>query len=156
MTDEQWMSLAMKAARDGIAAGQTPFGACIVRGGKLIVAVHNVVLAATDITAHAEVNAIRQACGVLQSVDLSSCVIYSTCEPCPMCFAACHWAKLDRIVYAAEIADAKVAGFNEMPLSNQQMKQQGQSPIQIVPNILRDEGRKLFAEWLATPGHRVY
>src|SRR5437588_11290140 len=99
MSHEHWMRLAIETARHGIEQGQTPFGACIVRGDDLIVASHNVVWQTTDITAHAEITALREACRALRTIDLSGCTIYSTCEPCPMCFSACHWARLDRTVY---------------------------------------------------------
>ena len=96
MTDEHWMRLAIEKCREGIALGQSPFGAVIVRGDELVVAAHNVIWQSTDITAHAEVNAIRLACRKLNQVELRGCRIYSTTEPCPMCFSACHWAKLDQ------------------------------------------------------------
>lgn len=156
MTNEQLMRLAIDKAREGIARGQTPFGACIARDGEPVVSVHNVVWASTDITAHAEVHAIREACRLLKTIDLSGCVIFSSCEPCPMCFSACHWAKLDRIVYAAGITDARSAGFNELPISNVDMKRLGESPIEIVPNFLRGEALEVFRAFAAQPGRRVY
>src|SRR3954471_17423818 len=122
MTPIDWMRLAIAKAREGIAAGQTPFGACVVRGDALIAVAHNVVLRTTDITAHAEVTAIREACRALGTIDLGGCTIYSTCEPCPMCFSACHWANLDRIVCGATIAEAARCGFRELAISNSDMK----------------------------------
>jgi len=156
MSDEDWMRVAIAAAREGIAAGQTPFGAAIVRGGELVIAAHNVVWQTTDSTAHAEVAAIREACRRAGGIDLAGCSIYSTCEPCPMCFSACHWAKLDRIVYGASIADAAKAGFNELPVSNEQLKSLGGSPIQITTDVLGEECRDLFAQWLRHPNRRGY
>jgi guanine deaminase len=150
------MRLAIAKAREGVAAGQTPFGACVVRGDDLVVAAHNVVLRTTDITAHAEVTAIRQACAALQTVDLAGCIIYSTCEPCPMCFSACHWGRLDRIVYGASIADALACGFRELPISNDEMKRLGRSPVQIEGGFLRHEALELFSEWMRQPGRRAY
>ena len=150
------MRLAIETARRGIESGQTPFGAAIVRGDQLIVAAHNTVWESTDITAHAEVTAIRRACGTLKAIDLSCCTIYSTCEPCPMCFSACHWARLERIVYGAAIADAATAGFNEMPVSNSDLKRMGRSPINIVPDFMRDDCRELFELWLRQPDRRQY
>jgi guanine deaminase len=153
---EHWMRLAIAKAREGIAAGQTPFGACIVRGDETIALAHNVVLRTTDITAHAEVIAIRDACRATARIDLAGCVIYSTCEPCPMCFGACHWARLDRIVYGASIADAASAGFRELSISNVEMKRRGGSPVEITPNFLRDEAMELFEQWMRVPGRRAY
>ena len=153
---EHWMRLAIARAREGIAAGQTPFGACIVRGDEPVAVAHNVVLRTTDITAHAEVTAVRDACRALATIDLGGCVIYSTCEPCPMCFAACHWANLDRIVYGASIADAAAAGFRELSIPNARMKQLGGSRIEVVPDFLRDESVQVFREWIQIPGRRAY
>ena len=153
---EHWMRLAIAKAREGIAAGQTPFGACIVRGDEAVALAHNVVLRTTDITAHAEVTAIRDACHATSGIDLTGCVIYSTCEPCPMCFGACHWARLDRVVYGATIADAASAGFRELSISNVEMKRCGSSPVEITPNLLRDEAMELFQQWIRVPGRRVY
>jgi tRNA(Arg) A34 adenosine deaminase TadA len=147
MNDEQWMQLAINTARAGITAGQSPFGACIVRGSELITAAHNIVLASTDITAHAEVTAIRKACEKLGTIHLPGCTIYSTCEPCPMCFSAIHWARFDRIVFGATIPDAQASGFCELGISNEQMKQLGGSRVEIVPGFLAAEARGLFAMW---------
>ncbi|HZL35216.1 MAG TPA: nucleoside deaminase [Tepidisphaeraceae bacterium] len=144
MSDEQFMRMAIGKAREGMAAAQTPFGAAIARAGELIACEHNMVWATTDITAHAEVAAIRRACAVLKSVSLAGCTIYSTCEPCPMCFAACHWAKCDRIVYGAAIDDARAAGFSELPISNEQIKRLGNTPVQITGHFLREEAVELF------------
>lgn len=156
MSDEHWMRAAIDAARRGIEQGQTPFGAAIVRGDQLVVASHNVVWETTDITAHAEVTAIRQVCRSLNAIDLTGCTIFSTCEPCPMCFSACHWARLDRIVYGAAIADAAAAGFNELPVSNLDLKRLGRSPVDIVGDVLRDECRELFELWMNHPQWRGY
>ena len=154
---DHWMRRAIAKARDGVAAGQTPFGACIVRGDdEEVVVAHNVVLATTDITAHAEVTAIRAACRALKTIDLAGCTIYSTCEPCPMCFAACHWANFDRIVYGASIADAARCVFRELSISNAQMKRLGGSRVTIEAGFLRKEALELFANWMRLPGRRTY
>jgi len=146
--DKQFMKMAIEKAREGIAAGQTPFGACIVTSdGKVASCGHNEVWASTDITAHGEVNALRLACQALGRVDLSGCTIYSTTEPCPMCFSAIHWAKIGRIVYGAAISDAQTAGFNELAISNDRMKQESGSPIMIEAGCLQKECVNLFAEW---------
>lgn len=156
MIDERYMREAIAAARRGIAAGQTPFGTCIVRDGRVIATAHNAVWADTDITAHAEIVAIRAACKALRTVDLTGCDIYSTCEPCPMCFSAIHWARIDRIVFGARIADAAAAGFHEMPIANERMKTLGGSGVEIVADFLRSECAALFAEWSARPERKAY
>ena len=156
MTDEDFMRMAIAKAREGLEKGQTPFGACIVKNGDVVTCVHNVVWEATDITAHAEVHAIRKACKKLQTIDLSGCNIYSTCELCPMCFSACHWANISKIFFGAKIADAQSANFNELTLSNETMKKLGGSPIEIVPNFLQEECQKVFREWLSSEEAKAY
>ncbi|RPJ52972.1 MAG: nucleoside deaminase, partial [Methanobacteriota archaeon] len=117
---------------------------------------HNCVFAATDITCHAEIAAIRKACSVTGDVHLTGAVCYATCEPCPMCFAACHWANIARLVYGSEIQDAAGLGFRELTISDRTMKEAGNSEIEIVGGFLRDECRALFAEWSARPDRRTY
>ena len=156
MTDEDWMRQAIDWAETGIVNGQTPFGAVIVQAGAILASAHNVVWLTNDITAHAEVTAIRHACAALGAIDLSGCTIYSTCEPCPMCFSAIHWARIGRIVYGASIADARTAGFNELPISNADLKRLGGSPVEVVGGVLRDECRAQFRRWAREPGARPY
>lgn len=156
MSDEEYMRLAIRKARDGIGADQSPFGACIVRDGRVIACEHNVVWRTTDSTAHAEVTAIRAACRAVGDVKLTGATIYSTTEPCPMCFAAIHWAGIARIVYGTSIADAERAGFGELTISNIEMKRMGGSTVEIVHGLLAAEAAALFGEWLANPRHRAY
>ena len=106
-----------------------PFGAVIVKDGKIIGRGHNTVLK-EDATCHAEINAIRDASKKI-GWNLEGCTIYSTVEPCPMCFSAIHWAKIERIVYGATIEDAKKAGFNELSIENKTMKKLGKSDVSI-------------------------
>jgi tRNA(Arg) A34 adenosine deaminase TadA len=156
MDDAAYMRMALARAREGAAAGQSPFGACIVRDEKVIACEHNLVWRTPDATAHAEVTAIRVACKNANGVKLSGATIYSTTEPCPMCFAAIHWAGIARIVYGASIADAQRAGFSELAISNTDMKRLGGSTVEIVPAFLADEAVELFTQWLADPKHRPY
>jgi len=156
MTDEYFMRLAIEKARKGLKKGQTPFGACIVKEGEVVSCRHNVVWDTTDITAHAEVTAIREACKNLNTIDLSGTVIYSTCEPCPMCFSAIHWAHIEKIVYGADIADAQNAGFNELTLSNDEIKKLTRSPIELVPGFLHSECQALFREWIERSDKTAY
>lgn len=90
-----------------------PFGAIVARGSEIIAEGSNEVTASNDPTAHAEVVAIRRACASLSRFSLAGAVIYASCEPCPMCLAAIHWARLDRLVFAATRADAAAAGFDD-------------------------------------------
>jgi tRNA(Arg) A34 adenosine deaminase TadA len=141
------MRQAIAKAVEGIAAGQSPFGAVIVRDGLIVVATHNTVWRDGDPTAHAEVNCIRAAAGALASIDLSGCTIYSTCEPCPMCLAAIHWSKLDRVVFGATIADAADAGFREMQVDARLLAEMGHSPLRVEGGLLREECARLFRQW---------
>jgi guanine deaminase len=154
--DEKFMRLAIARAKEGVFKKQTPFGACIVKNGKVISCVHNKVWKDTDITAHAEVTAIREACRKIKSIDLSGSVIYSTCEPCPMCFSACHWARISKIVYGASISDARDIGFGELFISNKKMKRAGESPIKVIGGCLRRDNLELFRMWSRRRDKRVY
>lgn len=90
-----------------------PFGAVIIRNGQIVSRGHNRVLQTNDPTAHAEVVAIRDACAKLGRFSLHDCIIYASCQPCPMCLAAIHWAKIPRAVYAATADDAAAVGFDD-------------------------------------------
>jgi tRNA(Arg) A34 adenosine deaminase TadA len=156
MSEEKFMRLAIEKAREGMKKGQSPFGACVVKNGEVISCVHNVVWQTTDITAHAEVHAIREACKKLGVVDLEGCVIYSTCEPCPMCFSAIHWANISKIVFGGRIADAQDGGFSELTIPNEEMKKLGGSPVEIVAGFMKKENVELFEEWGRLEKRRVY
>jgi guanine deaminase len=133
-----------------------PFGACLVRGAEVLAVAHNTVLKDLDPTCHAETTAIRLAARRLQSYDLSGCEIYSTTEPCPMCFAAIHWARLGRVIYGTAIGEVAQLGFNELTIGNRQLQALGRSPVVIYPAFLGDECRQLLAEWDQLPGRQVY
>lgn len=154
--DESWMQRAIDKAREGIAAGQSPFGAVIVRDGRLVAEGHNEVWRNTDPTAHAEVVAIRRAAAALQTIDLSGCAIYTTCEPCPMCAAAIHWSRIDRAYLGATIADARRAGFRELTLAMRDLISRGGSRVQIIDGVLSPACAALFDEWRASPAARPY
>jgi guanine deaminase len=156
MNDSTWMRLAIDKTLEGIAAGQSPFGAIIVRGGQLICAAHNSVWRDCDPTAHAEVNAIRAAAKMLATIGLHGCEMFTTCEPCPMCLSALHWAKLDRVAYGAEIRDATAAGFSALAVPARALAEMGGSPLRVEGGWMAEECRELFQRWLKTPGHRTY
>jgi tRNA(Arg) A34 adenosine deaminase TadA len=147
MIEADFMRLAIEKTREGIAAGQSPFGAVIVCGSDVIAATHNTVWRTCDPTAHAEVNCIRAAATVLNSIALHGCTLYSTTEPCPMCLAAIHWAKINRVVFGATIADAAAAGFKELFVSANDLVVMGRSPLVVANGPLRDECVALFGEW---------
>jgi tRNA(Arg) A34 adenosine deaminase TadA len=147
MTDEDYMRLAVQKTQEGIAAGQSPFGSVIVRAGEVVAATHNTVWRDGDPTAHAEVNCIRRAASVLKTIFLHGCTLYSTTEPCPMCLAAIHWAKIDRVVFGATIADAAAAGFCELYVDAQVLAEMGRSPLKVESGLLRADCAALFDQW---------
>lgn len=153
---DDWMEIAIQEARAAIASGQSPFGAAIVRGDSLVARGHNEVWLRTDPTSHAEVVTIRRAAGALRSIDLSGCVMYTTCEPCPMCASAIHWARLDAVCYGAIIADAQGAGFSEITVPINELYERGGSRVRILPRARQAECAELFRLWLAHPAHRGY
>lgn len=156
MTNPDYLQLAVEKAREGIATGQTPFGAVIVRAGAVVAAAHNTVWRDCDPTAHAEINAIRQAAKALQSIDLSACEMFSTCEPCPMCLSAIHWSKIERVVYGATITDAAAAGFSELRVEARKLAEMGGSRLRVEPLPSRNDCRALFDLWQRSGRGRTY
>ncbi len=147
-------ALFMRAALDDIGNALQheeggPFGACLVQGNDILALAHNTVLKEKDPTCHAEINAIRLAARALGRHDLSGCVIYSTTEPCPMCFSAIHWARIDIIVYGTRIADVEALGFHELHISNRQMQRLGHSPVRLITDFMRPQCLELLQQWQA-------
>ena len=153
---EKLMHLAIAEAERGISKGQSPFGCAISLNGTIIALAHNQVVADTDASAHAEIIAIRIACKKIADIHLKGAIVATTCEPCPMCMAALHWAQVKQVYYGATIDDAKSVGFNELTLSAKSLLQQGGSPVELFPGLLQTECQALFKEWSATLGHRCY
>ncbi len=144
----KFMSRAIQAGYRGVQRGHGgPFGACVVHKEKVIAVACNTVLKHQDPTCHAEINAIRAAAKKIGSFDLSGCDIYSTTEPCPMCFSAIHWAKIGKVYYGTDILDVKKRGFNELSLSNQTLKRLGKSPVIIAPVMMKKECLELLRAW---------
>ena len=159
MTDalDAAMDRALALAALAAEADDVPVGAVVLDAhGRAVGEGRNLREQTHDPTAHAEIVAIREACRKLGTIDISGCEIYSTCEPCPMCFAACHWARLDRVIFGARIADAAACGFNELPISNREMKEKGGSPVEITGDFLRDECVELFRSWRGKEEGRTY
>jgi guanine deaminase len=114
MKDERsFLKRTFEIAEKGIMNGGGPFGALITREDKIIAKAFNKVVLLNDPTAHAEILAIRQASAWLKSHDLSDCIIYTSCEPCPMCLGAIYWAGIKKVVYSSECKDAAKAGFDD-------------------------------------------
>lgn len=150
------MQHAIEAAKRGIAAGQSPFGCAVACEGRLLVATHNTVVSGVDITAHAEINALRQACQLRSNIHLPDCVVASTCEPCPMCMAALHWARVPEVCYGATIDDAAGAGFNELRLPAKDLLRQGNSQVRLTDGVQREACAALFDDWLQSPSRQAY
>jgi guanine deaminase len=129
MNETDFIHQAIQLAVENVQNGGGPFGAIIVKDGKVIGSGVNRVTATSDPTAHAEIVAIRQACLALQNFELRGCAIYCSCEPCPMCLGAIYWARPDRIFFAAPGSAAAEAGFDDtfikeqicLPTQNQQL-----------------------------------
>ena len=138
MKHEFFLTKAIEKAMENIENGGGPFGAVIVREGEIIATCGNSVTIDNDPTAHAEVNCIREACKVLNTFDLSDCVIYSSCEPCPMCLSAIYWARLKHIYYAATRKDAALAGFDDQHIYDEiPLKEEDRSlPIEKLTHTL--------------------
>ncbi|KAA1418998.1 nucleoside deaminase [Nocardioides humilatus] len=111
--DDAWLARAVELATANVASGGGPFGAVIVRGDELVSSGQNRVTRDIDPTAHAEVVAIRAACASIGDFSLAGCTLFTSCEPCPLCVSAALWARLDRVVFAADRDDAARGGFDD-------------------------------------------
>ncbi len=113
-SDAAWLAAAVDLAVRNVAEGGGPFGAVVVAGGELVASGQNRVTRDNDPTAHAEICAIRAACAVRDDFALAGTTLYASCEPCPLCLAASLWARVDRVVYAADRHDAARGGFDDL------------------------------------------
>ena len=153
---EALMKAAIEKVRQGLTLGQSPFGCAIAINGRLVACEHNTVVATPDATAHAEVNAIRSACVAIGSHHLDGAVVATTCEPCPMCMSALHWARVAEVHYGATIEDAAAAGFNELHLSAARVLSEGGSQVKLISGLMRKDCQQLFQDWLADEQRSVY
>lgn len=153
---EEFMREAIALSKENIEKGLGgPFGAVIVKDGKLIAKSANTVTTTNDPTAHAEVSAIRLACQVLNTFTLEGCVIYTSCEPCPMCLGAIYWARLDKMYYANTKQDATNIGFDDafiykeidLPLGNRKLTAE---------RLLPEEALEAFKMWDSNEGKTKY
>lgn len=151
MTANDHMRRAISLAEDNASSGNGgPFGAVIVKDGKVVAEGSNTVTVDNDPTAHAEVNAIRRACAVLGTFDLSGCELYTSCEPCPMCLAACYWAHISRVYYAAGRDDAAAAGFDDDMIYVEVAKPLDERKLPFI-QLLPEEGLRPFLLWGSNP-----
>lgn len=156
MNASRFLSLAARQAERTMRRGDGgPFGAVIAKGNRLIAVASNSVLKSHDPTCHAEINAIRLAARRLKSPFLTGLDIYSTTEPCPMCFSAIHWARIARVTYSTTIADVKRLGFNELTVSNRRLKSMGKSPVRL-ERLGNDDCRALLRAYAALPKKKLY
>ncbi|WP_058189188.1 nucleoside deaminase [Terracidiphilus gabretensis] len=154
--NSEFLRRAIALATENVTSGRGgPFGAVIVRDGKIVGEGANSVTAASDPTAHAEVNAIRAAAKALGTFVLDGCELYTSCEPCPMCLAASYWARLDAVYYGANAADAARAGFDDAFLYAEFKKDQPERTLPAV-QLLSGEAWDSFAAWIASPNKVEY
>lgn len=143
----KYMKIAVEEAYIGMRKGDGgPFGAVIVKDGEIIARAHNEVIKTNDPTMHAEVNAIRKATKLLGRFDLSDCEIYSSCEPCPMCFAAIHWAKMKSLYVGASRYDAAAIGFDDQYIYDVINNTAEHTQVHI-ENIDCEQCKEPFKEW---------
>ncbi|MDA8238217.1 MAG: nucleoside deaminase [Chloroflexi bacterium] len=155
-TDERLLREAIRLSRARMRQGRGgPFGAVVARDGVVVARGWNAVTSTCDPTAHAEVVAIRRACRGLGTFSLAGCVLYASCEPCPMCLAAAYWARVDRLVYAATRDDAARAGFDDA-LIYREVPLPPEARSLPTDQLLHAEGAAVLGEWLAKPDRVPY
>jgi guanine deaminase len=156
MNDEAFLRRAIELSRQGMESNEGgPFGAVVVRDGKVLGEGWNRVVASGDPTAHAEVTAIRNAAAANGHFDLSGATIYASCEPCPMCLAAIHWARIGRIVYAAACGDAAGIGFDDGEIFDELRRAPHQRRV-VAEQALREEAQAVMLAWSAKPDRTPY
>jgi len=156
MDHRSFLKMAVDEAFQGMRTGDGgPFGALIIRDGKIIGKGHNTVLKSNDPTAHAEVNAIRDACRQLKSPHLTGAVIYSNFEPCPMCLAAIYWADIRTLYFARGRSDAELMGFMDNHIYHELSLEEDQREI-LTTRIAVPEMEALMEEWMGLEGKKLY
>jgi guanine deaminase len=153
--DTTWLSRAIALATDSVRAGGGPFGAVVTRGDVEIGAGQNRVTSTLDPTAHAEVVAIRAACATIGNFSLAGCTVYASCEPCPMCLAASLWARVDRVVYAADRHDAARGGFDDRHFHDLFTRPRTEWEV-TVESLRLPQAAAPFDAWTAYEGRRDY
>lgn len=152
----EFLRRAIELASRNVASGAGgPFASVVVRDGVVVGEGANSVTSSNDPTAHGEVVAIRAACTALGTFTLAGCELYTNCEPCPMCLAACYWARLDAVYFGASAADAARAGFDDAFLYAEMRKKSAERTL-CTHQLLADEAWASFAAWLASPDKIEY
>lgn len=144
--DKEFLRKAIEIAASGISSGGGPFGAVISKELRIIAETNNRVVLNTDPTAHAEILAIREAARVLGTHDLNGCVLYASCEPCPMCLGAIYWAGIGRVVYASGRHDAAAAGFDDELIYNEISLDPSKRQVTFL-QMENHEAEEVFRQW---------
>lgn len=153
---DQFMKLALEEARNGIKAGDRPFGSVVVRDGKVVGRGRNLVASTLDPTAHAEVQAIRNAAANLKVARLEGCTLYTSCEPCPMCCGATFYAGIDTLVIGTRITtiDRLTKGLYSLrDYSVERLVELTGLPLKVVRDVMADECDTMYRDW---PGWTTY
>lgn len=154
-THQTFLNEAIALAVQSAKSDGGPFGAVIVKAGKIIGRGYNQVTHNCDPSAHAEIMAIREACQTLQSHQLDNCIIYSSCEPCPMCLSAIYWARIPELVYAATASDAAAAGFDDHFIYEELAKKPQQRQLKSL-QLSHPDAVKSFQAWQANSEREDY
>lgn len=152
---ETYMAVAIGLSQESVASGGGPFGAVIVKDGKIIGQGLNRVTISNDPTAHAEIVAIREACKNLKSFQLKDCIIYSSAEPCPMCFGAMYWARPQAVYFGNTRRDAAAIGFDDALIYKEAATLHADRRIPF-HQLMRDEALKVFKLWAAKEDKVIY
>jgi tRNA(Arg) A34 adenosine deaminase TadA len=155
MSEPDWLGEAIRLAEANVAEGGGPFGALVVRDGEVIGTGVNRVTPTLDPTAHAEVVAIRAACARLGDFRLSGCLLVSSCEPCPLCLSAALWARVERVLYAADRHDAAQVGFDDRAFYELFDHPRRSWPMQVA-QVLAERRAAPFEAWLSKPDRVAY
>jgi len=148
-SDFVWLEHSIRLATENVANGGGPFGAVIVRDGELVAEGQNRVTATLDPTAHAEVVAIRAACQAVGDFSLAGATLYSSCEPCPLCLSAALWARIDRVVFAADRHDAARGGFDDSAFYDLWARDRSTWELPTVVSLRPENAPAPFDAWLA-------
>ena len=142
----EFMKRAIELSLESVNKGGGPFGSVIVKDNKIVAEGSNKVTSSNDPTAHGEIVAIREACKKLNNFNLSGCILYSTCEPCPMCLSAIYWARINEIFYANTREDARKIDFDDSLIYTELQKNIDKRKIPMI-QIMRNEALKAFELW---------
>ena len=153
---ETFLTEAIRLARNNLRnSANGPFGAVVVREGRIVSYGANRVVQGRDPTAHAEIEAIRNACRVLQTHELTGCDMYASCEPCPMCLGAIYWARIDRLYYGSSRVDATDAGFDDDLIYREIQKPLTERRLPMI-QLMTEEADAVLAEWAAKVDRVLY